>query len=55
MARALSEAEIARIKELYAQCGSYSMVAQLVGRSAVTVAKCIKRIEEEKRRDEGAT
>lgn len=47
MARALSEAEIARIKELYAQCGNYSMVAQLVGRSAVTVAKCIKKVREE--------
>lgn len=48
MARALSEEEISRIQALYAQCGSYSMVAQLVGRSAVTVAKCIKRIEKEK-------
>lgn len=47
MARALSEAEIARIRELYAQCGSYSLVAQLVGRSAVTVAKCIRKVEEE--------
>ena len=52
MARALSEAEIARIKELYAQCGSYSMVAQLVGRSAVTVAKCIRRMEEEESKPE---
>lgn len=52
MARALSEAEIARIKELYAQCGSYSMVAQLVGRSAVTVAKCIRRMEEEESKTE---
>lgn len=50
MARALSEAEIARIKELYAQCGNYSMVAQLVGRSAVTVARCIKKDREEENR-----
>ncbi len=48
MARALSVEEISRIRELYAKCGNYSMVAQLVGRSAVTVAKCIKRINKEK-------
>lgn len=50
MARVLSEAEIRRIRELYAKCGNCSMVARLVGRSAVTVAKCIKRIEEEEQR-----
>lgn len=48
MAPQLTPAEIRRICELYAQCGNYSTVAQLVGRSSASVAKYVKQAEKER-------
>lgn len=43
MATRLTQEEIDHILELYAQCGNYAAVAQLVGRSSTTIANIIKR------------
>ncbi|MBP3636103.1 MAG: helix-turn-helix domain-containing protein [Clostridia bacterium] len=45
MALRLTQEEIERILQLYAQCQNCSAVAQLVGRSATTVANVIKQSE----------